>query len=224
VFADQAVGSYEVYVTLMGYVTPPTQTKSIKKNTRTSFDFDLTQVSPATGSITVISTPDTAEIFIDGVDTGKQTPFTFTDQPVGRHEVYLVLDGYETPSTQVKAVTKGMETTFEFALQQVPVPVKVKILPNRLNFKNTGYVIAFITLPVSYNAMDVDESSVVCEGASALRLIRSTSAPRIFVAVFKRQNLVNVHHGDRVKVTVSGTLQSYGRNVVFKGSDFLKVI
>ena len=224
VFADQAVGSYEVYVNLVGYVTPPPQTKSVKKNTKTTFDFDLTQVSPDMGSITVTSTPVPAEIFINGIDTGKQTPFTFTHQPVGRYEVYVVHDGYETPAILAKAVTKGKQTTFEYALQQVPVPVKVKILPNRLNVKRAGYVFAFITLPASYNAVDVHDSSVICEGASALRLIRNTSAPRFFVAVFRRQNLVKVNHGDQVKVTVTGTLQSNGRKVVFKGSDLLKVI
>ena len=59
------VGSYDVYVTKSGYVTPGTQTKSVTKDATTSYSFTLSLVPPDTGSIEVTSVPGGAEIFIN---------------------------------------------------------------------------------------------------------------------------------------------------------------
>ena len=103
-----------MYVTLTGYVTPATQTKSVTKDTETTFSFPLTQ---ETGSITVTSTPAGARIFINGTDTGFITPHTFNGKVVGSYNVYVTLAGYVT-ATQTKTVTKDTETTFSFPLTQ----------------------------------------------------------------------------------------------------------
>ncbi len=47
------VGNHDVNVTKSGYVTPPTQTKAVTKDTETAFDFTLNEVTTAT--ITVVS-------------------------------------------------------------------------------------------------------------------------------------------------------------------------
>src|SRR5665647_850681 len=88
-FAGQVVGSYDVYVTKTGYVTPATQTKSVTKGSTTSYSFTMSPVSPDTGSIEVTSDPDGAEIFINSVDTGFTTPHTFAGQVLGSYDVYV---------------------------------------------------------------------------------------------------------------------------------------
>ena len=65
-FTEKVVGSYNVYVTLTGYVTPEHNANSVTKDTKTTFAFPLTQ---ETGRITVTSTPIGAKIFINGTDT-----------------------------------------------------------------------------------------------------------------------------------------------------------
>jgi hypothetical protein len=62
-FTNLNVGSYSVYVTRAGYVTPATQTKSVTKNAVTTFDFTLSQTP--TASITVVS-PNGGESWVRG--------------------------------------------------------------------------------------------------------------------------------------------------------------
>jgi len=115
-------------------------------------------------------------------------------------------------------------TGSDTALITVNVPVKVRIVPNTLNTASKGKFVAFITLPRDYKAADVDPKSIVCEGAPALRLIRGKWFPKTFVAIFNREKLVNVKPGDKVKVTVIGTINKNGQKIGFRGSDEIKVI
>ena len=224
-FTDKLVGSYDVYVTKDDYITPPTQTKDVTKDTETAFDFTLRLGSTDKGSIKVTSDPDGAEIFINGVDTGKQTPYTFNNKPVGSYDVYVTKNGYITPATQTKVVVKGKKTEFNFDLKRVQQDmVKVNILPNPLNLANKGYFIAFVTLPNSYKSAEVDASSVICEGSPALKLIRQKWFPQTFIAIFSREKLVNVNPGDHVKLTVIGTINHNGQIISFSGSDTITVI
>ena len=48
------------------------------------------------GSLELITQPLGAHIWIDGADSGRQTPFNFTGMKVGTHTVSLVMDGYLT--------------------------------------------------------------------------------------------------------------------------------
>jgi hypothetical protein len=93
-----------VSVNLAGYTTPATQTKAVTKDTETLFAFQLSQSPTGTGSIMVTSIPASAEIFINGADTGFKTPHLFEDMAVGSYAVYVTKDGYITPATQTKAV------------------------------------------------------------------------------------------------------------------------
>jgi len=111
---------------------------------------------------------------------------------------------------------------------RAPAPVvlsaKVRVVPNTLNLASKGKFVAFITLPDAYRVTDVDAKSVVCEGAPALRLLRTKASSPTFAAVFSRDNLVNVNPGNNVKFTVSGTLDNNGQDVNFRGSDTIRVI
>ena len=106
-------------MTKNGYVTPLTQTKSVTKDATTSYSFTLSAVPPDTGSIEVISDPVGAEIFINTVDTGFTTPYTFTGKAVGSYDVYVTKNGYVTPLTQTKSVTKDATTSYSFTLSPI---------------------------------------------------------------------------------------------------------
>jgi Tol biopolymer transport system component/PKD repeat protein len=106
----------------------------------------------------------------------------------------------------------------------VLIPTKTKIVPNSLNIGRKGYFIAFVTLPKPYNAADVDAKSVVCNGASAEKLIRGKMFPQMFIAIFSRDKLVNVKPGDKVVLSVTGTITKNGQKLGFSGSDSVKVI
>jgi hypothetical protein len=78
--------------------------------------------SAANGSIRVGSTPQGAEIFLDGQDTLHVTPFSFREITVGNHEVGVTLSGYETPPLQVKPVISGAETGYDFVMTAAVSP------------------------------------------------------------------------------------------------------
>ncbi len=83
-------------------------------------DTTTVTVTSNTGSITVTSTPADAEIFINGIDSGFVTPYTFVGQTVGDYAVNVTLTGYFPSETQTKAVRRGAETVFDFTLTQIP--------------------------------------------------------------------------------------------------------
>ena len=105
-----------------------------------------------------------------------------------------------------------------------PVPVKVRIVPNTLNLASKGKFVAFITLPSNSKAADVDAQSVVCEGAPAIKIIRIKAFPNTFAAIFNREKLVNVKPGEKVKFSVTGTINKNGQKLGLSGSDGIKVI
>ena len=127
-FNDKPVGTYEVYVTKIGYVTPAIQTKAVVNDKKTEFNFELKRVQPDHRKYQGHFKPAGAKIFINGVDTGKQTPYTFNDKPVGTYEVYVTKIGYVTPAIQTKAVVNDKKTEFNFELKRVqPVTRSIKV-------------------------------------------------------------------------------------------------
>jgi serine/threonine protein kinase len=49
-----------------------------------------------TGSITIESKPSGAQVFVDGINTGHQTPYTVEDIPAGSHDIKISKSGYKT--------------------------------------------------------------------------------------------------------------------------------
>ena len=106
----------------------------------------------------------------------------------------------------------------------VDAPVHVQVVPPVLNIGNKGVFVAFVTLPSSYATSDVVVGSVRCEGAPALRLVRGKKVPRTFAAIFRRDELVNVKTGERVPMTVSGSLTRDGKTLGWSGTANVKII
>jgi len=100
--------------------------------------------NPEMGSLTVISTPSEARIYLDGADTGKATPYTFTGISPGVHNVSVKLSGYTTPEPQTVTVTAGGEATADLVLEaeepsDVQKPYAAHTVPGRINFADFDF-------------------------------------------------------------------------------------
>jgi hypothetical protein len=74
-----------------------------------------------TGSVTLVSQPPGAKVFIAGQDTGKMTPATLTGLPTGEEKlVTLRLDGYQDALTPVVAPPRGESITHTVTMGIAP--------------------------------------------------------------------------------------------------------
>jgi hypothetical protein len=96
-----APGAYTMKASLNGY-TPNTQTVTVYAGQTTSYYPSLQQSPPAprsTGTVSVTSNPDNAQVYVDGNYQGK-APLTVTLYP-GTHAFRLSLSGYTDYSANV---------------------------------------------------------------------------------------------------------------------------
>lgn len=74
-----------------------------------------------TGSVTVVSQPPGARVFIAGQDAGKVTPATLTGLPTGEQKlITLKLEGYQDALTPVVAPPRGESTTHTVTMAIAP--------------------------------------------------------------------------------------------------------
>jgi sugar lactone lactonase YvrE len=106
-------GTHEVKVTLAGYMEQEKQVTVIAGST-VSADFQLVKV-PQVGTLKVTSSPSGASIWINGMDTGKTTSFTF-EKDSGNYQVVVKLKCYTTPEAQTVAVSPITPAAADFAL------------------------------------------------------------------------------------------------------------
>lgn len=103
-----------------------------------------------------------------------------------------------------------------------PINVAVKVEPQTLNLKSNGVFTVFITpsadLGKGYQAQDIDISTVVCNGATA---IGGHVANNTLVAKFNRQDLTNTPAGSSVTFNVTG---KYYYDIPFAGNDRVRVV
>ena len=83
---------------------------------------------------------------------------------------------------------------------------------------------AFITLPDGYDVANIDLSTVVCEGTTAVKGMVSEEDSGIYTAKFNRQDLVDVPNGDAITLRVTGKVHYNGGLVDFEGNDNIRVI
>lgn len=72
------------------------------------------------GSIEVVSDPAGARVYLDGVDTGSDTPCTLEDLPEGYYSLTVQKTGYLSPEEQSVDVTAGTKIPVRFDLEPVP--------------------------------------------------------------------------------------------------------
>ncbi len=76
------------------------------------------------GSISVVSDPEGAEVFLDYTGTGEVTPCTLTGLYPGPYMVGVELEGYETPAEEEIEVRHGLVAEADFVLEKIPeIPV-----------------------------------------------------------------------------------------------------
>jgi len=132
------------------------------------------------GSLKVESTPQTASVFIDGVDTGKKTNYLFKNVAVGNRVVKVVKEGYGDQQKTV-AVKSGERTTVTFTLKEMTLKVTQ---PNSVSIWGFGedvnirWTTTAVTDPDMPEAKEQDVTTVKIElykGATRVRTIAAST-------------------------------------------------
>jgi hypothetical protein len=87
--------------------------------------------SDSANTLSVISQPSEAVVFIDGTEAGK-TPFSTDKLPAGSYDVRLEKEGYEPQSGRLNVV-KGKKIDASFKLFPMPAPSALKIMDGSAN-------------------------------------------------------------------------------------------
>ena len=71
------------------------------------------------GSLLVTSSPSQAKIYINGIDAGQFTRWTFNGMAPGEYNVYVTLEGYTTSETEKVTVVSDKTVKLNFKLKKV---------------------------------------------------------------------------------------------------------
>ncbi|HEY3354417.1 MAG TPA: PEGA domain-containing protein [Polyangia bacterium] len=113
----EAGRAYRVRALLPGY-QPQEDLVTVGANEETVVPF---QLRLETGSVTVVSQPPGARVFLGADDTGKVTPATLTGLPTGEAKlITLKLDGYQDTTSNVVAPQRGESITHSVTLAVAP--------------------------------------------------------------------------------------------------------
>ena len=93
------------------------------------------------------------------------------------------------------------------------INVTVRINPKVINLKGKGKFTAFVKFPSEYDVSNVDEDTIECEGAEAVKT-RLFPKKNSFKSTFKIRDLIDVSPGNSVSFQVTGSLDT--------GEDFRK--
>jgi len=157
-----STGAHTVRCTLAGY-TDQSQGVTVKAGQTASITLTLQGQAPATGSVSVSSTPTGARIYLDGADTGYTTPRIINSVTVGTHAVRCTLAGYND-QTQSATVSAGKTSTVKMTLVRQPTvtgSVSVSSTPAGariyLDGADTGY-----TTPRTISSVTAGSHTVRC--------------------------------------------------------------
>lgn len=119
-FYNVATGSHSLHVTLSGY-QPWSRTVTVSAGQNTPVTASLTQVPPNTGSIYMVTTPQGASAYVDGVYYGI-TPALATGLAAGSHQVRLSLAGFQEWIGNVNVVGGSTTTVTQTLHVATPTP------------------------------------------------------------------------------------------------------
>lgn len=134
--------SYETNISFLGG-SPTLVKRDVGTDEVFSSGLDLWyEKSGSTNSLSVISQPSEAVVFVDGTETGK-TPFSTDKLTAGSYDVRLEKEGYEPQSGRLNIV-KGQKLNAAFKLFPMPTPASVKIMDGSTNlydiFSNNNFI------------------------------------------------------------------------------------
>ncbi|OHB39677.1 MAG: hypothetical protein A2069_04485 [Planctomycetes bacterium GWB2_41_19] len=116
--------------------------------------------------------------------------------------------------------TTGVSPTATPEATPSVISVTVRINPKVINLKGKGKFTAFVKFPSEYDVSNVDENTIECEGAEAVKT-RVFPKKNTFKSTFKIKDLIDVSPGNSVSFQVTGSLVT-GEN--FEGSALVRVI
>lgn len=110
-----------------------------------------------TGSIEVITNPSGAKIFLNGEDTGKETPFTFTNIPNGSYIVEVVLS--DIKYTEIAYVETNQITNVFIVFNYQITLEKISVLPSfttiTLSLGNTTTINSVTSYYSNYSSANI---------------------------------------------------------------------
>lgn len=138
---DLQEGSHQFTLKLSGYYDT-TFNVTIIRNQQIDKNITLTK-EITTGSVLLQSSPDGAQIFLEGTNTNKQTPSTIQNLEEGLYQFTLKLDGYNDTTFNVtiirnQQVTKNVTLTKEITTGSLYVSSEPSGADIFLNNSNTG--------------------------------------------------------------------------------------
>ena len=117
-------GAAQLTISLPGFVTetrtvalPAGQVTTVSGKGSTALILKRT----SRGTLILATNPPGADIMINGVATGKRTPYTFPDLPAGSYQITLRLDGYEADTRDV-VLSNGLTLSREINLVPIGSP------------------------------------------------------------------------------------------------------
>jgi hypothetical protein len=161
-----------------------------------------------------------------GTESGNYVSTAYDAADVTTH--HIALTGLSANTTYYYVVNstdasgnsnESLEHNFSTLTPPTVIPANIVIKPETLNLNSTGVFTAFITLPAGYNMTDIDISTVICEGALAVKGM--VADDNKYIAKFDREDLTDVEPGDAVTIAVMGTLYD---KTPFAGNDTITVI
>jgi len=109
------------------------------------------------GSIEVTTNPSGANIFLNGEDTGKETPFTFTNIPNGNYVVEVVL--LDTKYSEVVYVEDNQTTNVYVDFDSQVILEKITVLPSyttiTLSLGNTTTINSVTSYYSNYSSINI---------------------------------------------------------------------
>ena len=118
-------GNHELTLSLRGYDTW-SRIVSVGSGQMAAVNAELDAIKESTGSLTVMTDPSGAEIYIDGKFKGV-SPATITGISAGTHTVVLTLQEYANNTTSI-SVTAGETLKYTTKLQKVFRPSMIDLL------------------------------------------------------------------------------------------------
>ena len=139
-----SAGTVTLSISKSGFTTIQREVSvTANQTTNISQSADVVMELVQSGSITVTSTPSGADIILDGANTGKTTPNTFTGVAANTHAVTVESRGYLTPDAKSVAVAVEGTGTANFTLVENQSPTADITAPADASSYDYGASITF---------------------------------------------------------------------------------